>query len=87
MVYYEDEVPKCLKENEEYTSREIYLFMMENKNVQILSDSVHLSRDNKSVKYRVVSIKDKFIHKQADDSYRTYLIPNAETKIIEIVRV
>ncbi|WP_026678204.1 hypothetical protein [Fictibacillus gelatini] len=87
MSYYEDEVPQDLELNCEYTSREIYLFMIENKNVMILSDSVHLSYDDRSNKYKIVDIKENFIHKQAENSYKSHMIPNNKTRIFEIMKV
>ncbi|MDD9312649.1 hypothetical protein PUS82_15345 [Cytobacillus firmus] len=86
MAYYEDEVPKELEIGKQYTSREIYLYMIENRNVMILSDSVHLDY-NGGLKYEIVDIKENFIHKQADTGYRVHQIPNSKTKILEIRRV
>lgn len=87
MAYFEDEVPKELELNGEYTSREIYLFMIENRNVLILSESVHLNHRDDGFKYKIVDIKDKYIHKQAENSYNTHLLPNTRTKVIEITKI
>ncbi|THE09940.1 hypothetical protein E1I69_20450 [Bacillus timonensis] len=87
MSYYEDEVPKSLDLNAEYTAREIYLFMIENKNVMILMDSVHLNHNDRDHKFKVVDIKENYIHRQAENSYRTHLIPNKKTRIYEIEKI
>ncbi|WP_034757879.1 hypothetical protein [Rossellomorea vietnamensis] len=87
MTYFEDEVPKDLELNGEYSSREIYLFMIENDKVMILSDSVHLDYNARDIMYRVTDKKQNFIHKKAENSYRTHMIPNRKTNIYEISRV
>lgn len=83
MSYYADEVPKTLELNTEYTSRQIYLFMIENKHVHILSDSVHLSHDSNQ-KYTIVDVKEGYVHRQADNGYRVHLLPNTKTRIYQI---
>ncbi|TWT04616.1 hypothetical protein [Planomicrobium sp. CPCC 101079] len=84
MAYFEDEVPKSLELDEMYSSREIYLFMLENRNVIILSGSTHLNHHDNEKRYRVVDIKENYVHKTADDSSRTHRIPSTKTKIYEI---
>ncbi|MGE7119633.1 hypothetical protein ACQKIC_05445 [Peribacillus sp. NPDC046944] len=86
MSYFEDEVPKTLELGNEYSSREIYLYMIENRDVIILSESVHLDYNSSTLKYKVTDVKENFIHKQADTGYRTHMIPNRKTKIYEIKR-
>lgn len=87
MSYYEDEIPKELTLDGKYTSRQIYLFMIENKDVIILSDSVHLSFSSNDIEYMVKAKKENFIHKLADNSYKTHMIPNRKTRIYEISRI
>ncbi|WP_342488553.1 hypothetical protein MKX67_18400 [Cytobacillus sp. FSL W7-1323] len=85
MSYYADEVPKELILNSEYTSRQIYLFMLDYRAI-ILSNNIHLTDDNQ-IKYKVIDIKEKYIHKLTDNGYRTQLLPQTKTKIYEIERI
>ncbi|MED1607766.1 hypothetical protein P4U90_20815 [Cytobacillus kochii] len=84
MSNYAD-VPKELVLNSEYTSRQIYLFMLDYRAI-ILSDNIHLTDDNE-IKYKVIDIKEKYIHRLTDTGYRTQLLPQNTTKIYEIERI
>jgi hypothetical protein len=84
MTYYADEVPKELKLNEIYTSRELYLYLMDNpKNTIILGENSLLT-DSTEIKYKIVDIKEKFLHSKSKNSYKTYLIPSTKSIIVEI---
>ncbi|MCJ7840499.1 hypothetical protein MUB24_06105 [Lederbergia sp. NSJ-179] len=85
MTYYEDEILNELEVGEDYTSRQVLIFLYENKNATILSDSGRITNSNE-IKYRVVGRKDKYIHTSRDHD-RVYTIPNETSKIYEIERL
>lgn len=86
MTYFHDEVPKELKVDEVYTSREILTFLYENKDAIILADISHIT-DNSHIRYKVLRKIEKYVHRQSETNYRTYRIPNSETAIYELERV
>ncbi|WP_330948945.1 hypothetical protein [Virgibacillus sp. MG-45] len=82
MSYYEKEILKDLVEGEEYTSRQIDIFLRENKDVIILSDTGRIV-DSEKMKYKVVKKIEKYVHR-TEGFTRTYLIPNMPSKIFEL---
>ncbi len=79
LSYYEDEVPKVLEIGKEYTEREIYLFVVNNKYCSVISKS-RIRLDNNGIsKLTIIEILEGYEHK--GDGYMTYNIPSRKSKI------
>lgn len=85
MSYFEDEILKDIEINKEYTSRQVQIFLHENKDVVLISDRNNIVNDNK-IKYRVIRRIDKYIHRISSTS-RNHILPNNITRIYEIEQV
>ncbi|WP_340373276.1 hypothetical protein [Peribacillus sp. FSL E2-0218] len=83
MTYYEDEIPEDLVTGEVYTSREIKIFLQENRNIVVLADYDFLP-DNNKIKYVIKNNISKYIHRNEN---HTYMIPSIESVIYEIEKV
>lgn len=85
MAYFEDEILKELVVGEAYTSRQLRIFVIESKNVLVLSKSEsNFMNSNETRKLQVLDKIEAFAHK-ADNQSATYLIPNTRS-IIYIVQ-
>ncbi|NGY82216.1 hypothetical protein F6Y03_10915 [Bacillus megaterium] len=83
---YEDEILRELKEDSNYTSREIKNFIHDNKNAIILCNTLQIT-DDSQIQYKVIRRIQKYIHKQVDGQYGVYRIPSSESVIYEIERI
>ncbi|MFJ7471132.1 hypothetical protein ACIQWI_21555 [Peribacillus frigoritolerans] len=82
MSFYEDEIPKDLEVGEEYTSRQIQIFLQVKRNIIVLEDSGFLP-DSDEFKYKVTNKSSKYVHRNDNNSY---IIPSIETVIYEVTR-
>lgn len=77
MRYYENEVLKELVVGEEYTERQISIFVRGNKNALVISQSVSsFSEIIESKKLRVMNKFESYVH-QSNKQYG-YIQPNAK---------
>lgn len=81
MQYYEDEVLKELEVDQEYTERQIKIFVSNNKNDLVISNRASRFSDNKdSSKLRVFKKDVAYVH-QFNKELDGYVPPNSQ-KII-----
>lgn len=79
MTYYEDEILHKLNIGEQYTQKQLRIFVVENSSAIVISKSCSQFTEYSKITHKVLDIIEGYEHK--GDNVRTYHIPNKQSKI------